>query len=110
MTGGGILQVADFVRQSIDQVITGNLRPDRIVRRAVAEFNRGLRRLRRIFRMAEGEPDAARLASALADIPGGDEAAAGPDTESEDIFGAYVWFERAYQTLVKGQADNAPLK
>ena len=110
MTGGGILQVADFVRHSIDQVINGNLRPDRIIRRATAEFNRGLRRLRRIFSLTEAGPDAERLAAALADLPGGDEAAAGPDNESEDIFGAYVWFERAYQTLVKGQANNAPAK
>ncbi len=107
MTGGGILQVADFVRHSIDQVINGNLRPDRVVRRAVAEFNRGLRRLRNIFRATAG-PEGERLATALADIPGGDEAAAGPDNETEDIFGAYVWFERAYQTLVKGQANNGP--
>lgn len=108
MTPVGILGVADFVRGSIDKVISGNLRPDRIVKRAVAEFNRGLRRLRRIFRVSASPLTAEdqRMATALADLPGGDDSLAGPDTESEDIFGAYVYFERAYQTLVKGNPSG----
>lgn len=111
--GDGIMQVANFVKRSIDQVINGNLRPDRVIRRAVAEFNRGLRRLRRIFSRGglQAAGTNAEFAALLeADLPGGDETGLEADTEEEDIFGAYVWFERAYQTLVKGNPNNKLLK
>lgn len=112
--GGGIVQVANFVKRSIDQVINGNLRPDRVVKRAIAEFNRGLRRLRRIFRSSatlQAAGDTAEFAALMAaDLPGGDETGLEPDIEEEDVFGAYLWFERAYQTLVKGQPKNGPVK
>lgn len=111
MAGGSILGVADFVQKSIQSVVTGALRPDRIVNKAIAEFNRGLKRLKKIFRFsATLSASQVKLLDGMQLLPGGDEQAAGPDTEEEDVFGAYVWFERAYQTLVKGQANNAPVK
>lgn len=121
-TGGAILPVANFVQKSIMSVVNGALRPDRIVNKAMAEFNRGLKRIKKLFSF-----------NAAFDLPWGDRAALdaitfgvaaetvdipefavdpkydqmlGPDKEEDNAFGAYQWFERAYQTLVRPEHDN----
>ena len=111
--GGGIFDVAGFVDKTIQSVISGNLRPDRIVKKAVAEFNRGLKKLKGIFKLSASTlstSDASRI-EALQEIPGGDpDSSLGADTEENSVFGAYVWFERAYQTLVKGSTNGSNTK
>jgi hypothetical protein len=124
-SGGALLPVAGFVQQSIMSVVNGALRPDRIVNKAMAEFNRGLKRIKKLFSFngpAFALPWGDRAAleamtfgmaaeSVTVDIP---EFAVdpkydqmlGPDKEEDNAFGAFIWFQRAYQTLVRPEGNN----
>jgi hypothetical protein len=116
MSGGTLLPVAGFVQKSIMSVINGNLRPDRIAKKAMAEFNRGLKRVKKLFSSAGPaftlpwdrtavEAMTLGVAADAVDIPEFPVEAMydkllGPDLEEDNAFGAYRWFQRAYQTLV----------
>jgi hypothetical protein len=116
-SGGTLLPVAGFLQQSIMSVVNGNLRPDRIAKKAMAEFNRGLKRVKKLFSFngafdlpwgdrAAIEAITFGMAAETVDIPEFAVPAAydsllGPDTEEDSAYGAYLWFQRAYQTLVQ---------
>ena len=116
-SGGALLPVAGFLQQSILSVVNGVLRPDRIAKKAMAEFNRGLKRVKKLFSFnaafdlpwdrkaveaitfgfaAETTVDMPEFA-----VPAAYDILLGPDTEEDNAFGAYLWFQRAYQTLVQ---------
>jgi hypothetical protein len=116
-SGGTLLPVAGFLQKSIMSVVNGNLRPDRIAKKAMAEFNRGLKRVKKLFSFngafdlpwgdrAAIEAITFGMAAETVDIPefavdAAYDALLGPDTEENTAYGAYVWFQRAYQTLVQ---------
>jgi len=114
-SGGALLPVASFVQKAIMDVVNGVLRPDRIFKKAMAEFNRGLKRVKKLFSSnaafelpwdrAAVEAITFGFAAETVDIPEfavdpAYDALLGPDTEEDNAFGAYRWFQRAYQTLV----------
>lgn len=116
-SGGTLLPVAGFLQKSIMEVVNGKLRPDRIAKKAMAEFNRGLKRVKRLFSFnsafelpwgdrAAIEAITFGMAAESVEIPefpadSAMEILLGPDTEEDTAFGAYLWFQRAYQTLVQ---------
>jgi hypothetical protein len=116
-SGGTLLPVAGFLQKSIMSVINGNLRPDRIAKKAMAEFNRGLKRVKKLFSFnsafdlpwgdrAAIEAITFGMAAETVDIPefavdAAYDSLLGPDTEENSAYGAYLWFQRAYQTLVQ---------
>ena len=126
-SGGALLPVAGFLQQSILSVVNGALRPDKIVNKAMAEFNRGLKRIKKLFAMNNGPafslPSdrnaleamtfgmAADAPPSAADIPffvvdEKYDQMLGPDKEEDNAFGAFIWFSRAYQTLTRPDRDN----
>lgn len=115
-SGGALLPVAGFLQKSIMEVVNGQLRPDRIAKKAMAEFNRGLKRVKKLFSVNAAfdlpwdrkavEAITFGFAADTVDIPDfavdrAYDALLGPDTEEDNAFGAYLWFQRAYQTLVQ---------
>jgi hypothetical protein len=121
MSGGSLLPVASFVQKSIMEVVNGNLRPDRIAKKAMAEFNRGVKKLKKLFSMGpafslpweRGAVEAITFgfAAETVDIPEFPVEAIydrmlGADKEEDNAYGAYVWFERAYQTLVRPEEKH----
>jgi hypothetical protein len=81
----------------------------------MAEFNRGLKRVKKLFSSNAAfelpwdrkavEAITFGFAAETVDIPEfavdpAYDALLGPDTEEDNAFGAYRWFQRAYQTLV----------
>lgn len=117
-SGGALLPVAGFLQQSIMSVVNGALRPDKIVKKAMAEFNRGLKRVKKLFSFNAAfdlpwdrkavEAITFGFAAETVDIPEFpvDDKMLGPDKEEDNAFGAYLWFQRAYQTLVRPEHDN----
>lgn len=123
-SGGALLPVAGFVQKSIMSVVNGALRPDRIVNKAMAEFNRGLKRIKKLFAMngpafsLPGERNALEAITfgmaaetITVDIPEFPvdpkyDQMLGPDKEEDNAFGAFIWMQRAYQTLVRPEFDN----
>lgn len=114
-SGGTLLPVAGFLQKSIMSVVSGNLRPDRVAKKAMAEFNRGLKRVKKLFSFNAAfelpwdrtavEAITLGMAAETVDIPEFPVDPAfdfllGPDTEEDNAFGAYRWFQRSYQTLV----------
>jgi hypothetical protein len=122
-SGGALLPVAGFVQNAIMEVVNGKLRPDRIVKKAMAEFNRGLKRVKKLFSMSGPafslpwerhavEAITLGFAADTVDIPEfpadpAMEKLLGPDREEDTAYGAYLWFQRAYQTLVRPE-DKHP--
>lgn len=122
-SGGALLPVASFVQKSIMSVVNGALRPDRIFNKAMAEFNRGVKRLKKLFSMGpafslpweRSAVEAITLGfsaeSMVIDIPEFPvdpiyDKMLGPDKEEDTPFGAFLWFQRAYQTLVRPEHDH----
>jgi hypothetical protein len=117
-SGGALLPVASFVQKSIMEVVNGKLRPDRVFKRAMAEFNRGIKKVKKLFSMGPAfslpwdrgaiEAMTFGFAAETVDIPEFQveeiyDRMLGPDKEEDNAYGAYVWFERAYQTLVRDE-------
>ncbi len=109
-----MLKVVPIVGDAILLFETLGIRPNNVVNRARAQFNRGLRKLRKLFITVSPVEDARALTYFEAGVSGMDgpfvsyiSADNGDDRDDdEDLFGAYVLMERAYQTLVEGQEDD----